>query len=86
MAEEVARIAVDHYSVLMENHGVIVWGKDVEDAQWKMENTDAYCQVIWIASLGCFPYCGTQERYSGSQEFIPGAQEETNPLFVYTPL
>jgi L-fuculose-phosphate aldolase len=34
----------------MENHGVIVWGKDVEDAYWKMENTDSYCQVIWIAS------------------------------------
>ena len=50
VAEEVARVAVDHYSVIMENHGVIVWGKDVEDAQWKMENTDAYCQVIWIAA------------------------------------
>jgi L-fuculose-phosphate aldolase len=50
VAEEVARVAVDHYSVLMENHGVIVWGKDVEDAYWKMENTDSYCQVIWIAS------------------------------------
>ena len=34
----------------MENHGVIVWGKDVEDAYWKMENTDAYCQTVWIAS------------------------------------
>jgi L-fuculose-phosphate aldolase len=50
VAEEVAKIAVDHYSVIMENHGVIVWGKDVEDAYWKMENTDSYCQVIWIAS------------------------------------
>jgi L-fuculose-phosphate aldolase len=50
VAEEVAKIAVDHYSVIMENHGVIVWGKDVEDALWKMENTDSYCQVIWIAS------------------------------------
>jgi L-fuculose-phosphate aldolase len=50
VAEEVARVAVDHYSILMENHGVIVWGKDVEDAYWKMENTDSYCQVIWIAS------------------------------------
>jgi len=50
VADEVARIAVDHYSVLMENHGVIVWGKDVEDAYWKLENTDSYCQVIWIAS------------------------------------
>jgi len=50
VAEEVARVAVDHYSVIMENHGVIVWGKDVEDAYWKMENTDSYCQVIWVAS------------------------------------
>jgi L-fuculose-phosphate aldolase len=50
VAEEVARVAVDHYSVIMENHGVIVWGKDVEDAYWKMENTDAYCQTVWIAS------------------------------------
>ena len=34
----------------MENHGVIVWGKDVEDAYWKMENTDSYCKTVWIAS------------------------------------
>ncbi|MFP6907340.1 MAG: class II aldolase/adducin family protein, partial [Verrucomicrobiota bacterium] len=26
------------------------WGKDVEDAYWKMENTDSYCKTIWIAS------------------------------------
>ncbi len=50
VAEEVGRVAVDHYSVIMENHGVIVWGKDVEDAYWKLENTDAYCQTVWIAS------------------------------------
>ena len=50
VAEEVGAVAVDHYSVIMENHGVIVWGKDVEDAYWKLENTDAYCQTVWIAS------------------------------------
>jgi len=50
VAEEVGQVAVDHYSVIMENHGVIVWGKDVEDAYWKLENTDAYCQTVWIAS------------------------------------
>jgi L-fuculose-phosphate aldolase len=50
VAEEVGNVAVDHYSVIMENHGVIVWGKDVEDAYWKLENTDAYCQTVWIAS------------------------------------
>jgi L-fuculose-phosphate aldolase len=50
VAEEVSTVAVDHYSVIMENHGVIVWGKDIEDAYWKLENTDAYCQTVWIAS------------------------------------
>ena len=34
----------------MENHGIIVWGKDVEDAYWKMENVDSYCKTVWIAS------------------------------------
>ncbi|HUL52665.1 MAG TPA: class II aldolase/adducin family protein [Opitutaceae bacterium] len=50
VADEVGTVAVDHCSVIMENHGVIVWGKDVEDAYWKLENTDAYCQTVWIAS------------------------------------
>ncbi|WFB37465.1 class II aldolase/adducin family protein [Kiritimatiellota bacterium B12222] len=49
-AEAVGEVAVNHMSVLMENHGVITWGKDIEDAYWKMENTDAYCKTIWVAS------------------------------------
>lgn len=49
-ADTVGEIGVDHMSVLMENHGVITWGKDIEDAYWKMENTDAYCKTIWMAS------------------------------------
>jgi L-fuculose-phosphate aldolase len=49
-AEEVGRVGVDHQAVLMQNHGVIVWGKDVEDAYWKMENIDAYCRTVWIAA------------------------------------
>ena len=32
----------------MQNHGVICWGKDVEDAYWKMENTDAFCQTVSV--------------------------------------
>ncbi len=39
-----------HMSVLMLNHGVITWGKDIEDAYWKMENTESYCKTIWVAS------------------------------------
>ena len=49
-SDTVGEIGVDHQSVIMQNHGVICWGKDVEDAHWKMENTDAYCKTVWIAS------------------------------------
>ena len=49
-AEVVGSVGVDHQSILMENHGVITWGKDIEDAYWKMENTDAYCKTVWMAS------------------------------------
>jgi L-fuculose-phosphate aldolase len=34
----------------MVNHGVITWGKDIEDAYWKMENVESYCKTIWVAS------------------------------------
>lgn len=49
-ARAVAEVAVNHQSVLMQNHGVIVWGKDIEDAYWKMENTESYCRTVHIAS------------------------------------
>ena len=49
-SQTVGEIGVNHQSIIMQNHGVICWGKDVEDAYWKMENTDAYCKTIWIAS------------------------------------
>ncbi len=48
-AKEVGGLAQKHQSILMQNHGVICWGKDVEDAYWKMENTDAFCQTVSIA-------------------------------------
>ena len=47
-AQEVGQLAKKHQSILMQNHGVICWGKDVEDAYWKMENTDAFCQTVTV--------------------------------------
>jgi L-fuculose-phosphate aldolase len=42
---------------------VICWGKDVEDAYWKMENIDSYCRTVWIAAgLG-----GGLHRFTGGQ-------------------
>jgi L-fuculose-phosphate aldolase len=49
-AEVVGKAAVDHMAVLMVNHGVITWGKDIEDAYWKMENVESYCKTVWVAS------------------------------------
>jgi L-fuculose-phosphate aldolase len=46
MADEVFPLAPKHQSILMGNHGVICWGKSVEDAYFKMEITDAYCRTI----------------------------------------
>jgi len=63
-AEVVGEAALDHNSILMVNHGVITWGKDIEDAYWKMENTDAYCQTLWVAS---FLKGGELKSISGSQ-------------------
>ncbi len=47
-ARVVGDAAKEHNSILMLNHGVICWGSDIEDAYWKMENTESYCKTIWI--------------------------------------
>jgi L-fuculose-phosphate aldolase len=49
MAESVAPLAAKHQSIIMGNHGVICWGKSVEDAYFKMEITDAYCRTVILA-------------------------------------
>ena len=46
MADEIFKRAPKHQSIIMGNHGVITWGKTVEDAYFKMEITDAYCRTI----------------------------------------
>ena len=50
VAKLVGEAALQHMSILMLNHGVITWGKDVEDAYWKMENTDSYCKTVLLAT------------------------------------
>lgn len=49
MAEAIAPLAAKHQSIIMGNHGVITWGKSVEDAYFKMEITDAYCRTVILA-------------------------------------
>lgn len=49
MAESIKPLAPQHQSIIMGNHGVITWGKSVEDAYFKMEITDAYCRQVILA-------------------------------------
>ncbi len=49
MAEAIKPLAPKHQSIIMGNHGVITWGKSVEDAYFKMEITDAYCRTLILA-------------------------------------
>ncbi|MDX2082195.1 MAG: class II aldolase/adducin family protein [Terrimicrobiaceae bacterium] len=49
MAEVIKPLAPKHQSIIMGCHGVICWGKSVEDAYFKMEITDAYCRTVILA-------------------------------------
>lgn len=49
MAESIKPLAPQHQSIIMGNHGVITWGKSIEDAYFKMEITDAYCRTVILA-------------------------------------
>ncbi|MGN5148113.1 class II aldolase/adducin family protein [Aeromonas veronii] len=49
-AHNVGETSLDHQCIFMENHGVIVWGDHVEDAYWKLENVDAYCRILLLAT------------------------------------
>jgi len=49
VAARVGALAPEHQCIFMENHGVIVWGTQVEDAYWKLENVDAYCRTLLLS-------------------------------------
>jgi len=49
IAASIAPLAPLHQSIIMGCHGVICWGKSVEDAYFKMEITDSYCRTVILA-------------------------------------
>ena len=49
IAASIRPLAPKHQSILMGCHGVICWGKSVEDAYFKLEITDAYCRTVILA-------------------------------------
>jgi L-fuculose-phosphate aldolase len=66
MGEAVARLALQHNTILMANHGVVSWGFGVEDAYFKMEILEAYCKTMLVtAQLG---------QLGSAARVIPGPQ------------
>ena len=63
VAASVAEAAKRSNVVFMENHGVVAGGRDVEEAEWFMENADAYCQVLLLAGLHKAPVQQVGEKY-----------------------
>jgi L-fuculose-phosphate aldolase len=57
MGREVAALADRHNTILMANHGVVVWShQGAEDAYFKMEIIEAYCRTVVVTSqLGVEP-------------------------------
>ena len=57
MGREVAALADKHNTILMANHGVVVWSHmGIEDAYFKMEIIEAYCRTVVVtAQLGVEP-------------------------------
>jgi len=63
MAEKVAALAESHNTILMQNHGVVSWSRDVEDAYFKMEILEAYCVTVMVTSqLNRAPNTFTHEQ------------------------
>ncbi len=50
-AAAVAEASRQSTVVFMENHGVITGARHIEEAEWFMENADAYCKMVLLAGL-----------------------------------
>ncbi len=51
VAALVAKAAKKSNVVFMENHGVVAGAADIEEAEWYLENADAYCRMLLLAGL-----------------------------------
>lgn len=53
LADELAELFTDHKAVLMENHGIIVGGKDIKEAYYNLETIEHFAEVLlWSKVLG----------------------------------
>lgn len=51
LADRVAEYLPEHTAALLQNHGAVTWGRDLEEAYTLMETLEAACRVAYQARL-----------------------------------
>ena len=59
VGEAIARLCDRHNTVLMGNHGAVAWGRDEQDAYFKIEILESYCITVLAAAQ-----VGTPRRFT----------------------
>ncbi|MED1789149.1 class II aldolase/adducin family protein [Brevibacillus laterosporus] len=49
LPESIASHVMNHQGVLLENHGALTWGKDLQTAYYLMESLEFTAKINWIA-------------------------------------
>jgi L-fuculose-phosphate aldolase len=49
IGQAVAALMVEHNTVLMANHGMVAWGTTAEEAYFRVEILESYCQTVLVA-------------------------------------
>jgi L-fuculose-phosphate aldolase len=49
LPDAVKKHVQDHQGVLLENHGALTWGKDLEHAYYLMESLEYTAKINWIS-------------------------------------
>lgn len=50
IVEYIEELSAGRNALLMQGHGAITWGTNVEEAYWKMENLETYCQIMHLVA------------------------------------
>jgi len=50
VCESIEGLIQDHDAVILENHGVVTVGKDLEEAYFKLERTEHFSKIFLLAS------------------------------------
>lgn len=66
----------DHLSVIMENHGVVVGGRDILDALARLETLEHTAQTIINAKIIDKPICPTNKQIQDYENQLPNSFSE----------